>query len=143
MAPTEEWTLHRPRNAPILNPYIGYIENVLKALEDGLGDKNAHTLTPGELVKQQTDRPGDSALREQYGLNAEQLQGYQNDWYALDDQIGFIASLAAEDANTVSQEFEELRDAAVDISAAVPDDPTPARQIGAVNAPGRCGGCGI
>ncbi|MGI5218609.1 phage tail tip lysozyme [Nocardia sp. CA-290969] len=134
MAPKEEWTLHRPRNAPILNPYIDYIEKVLKALEAGLGDKNAQSLTPGELVKKGGERPGDSALQEQYDLNLEQIQGYQDDWHALDDQIGFIASFAAEDANTVSREFEELRDTAVEISSAVPDDPTTARQIDAVNA---------
>ncbi|NKY31761.1 hypothetical protein HGA13_01545 [Nocardia speluncae] len=134
MARTEEWTLHRPVNAAILNPYVDYIESVLKALEDGLGDKNAQTLTPAELVQEQPERIGDSALQEQYGLNTEQIQSYQNDWYALDDQIGFIASFAAADANTVSQEFEDLRDAAVEISAEVPDDPTPIRQIDAVNA---------
>ncbi|MET8794944.1 phage tail tip lysozyme [Nocardia sp. NPDC004568] len=134
MAPTKEWALHRPENAPILNPYITYIEKVLKALEDGLGDKNAQTLNAGKLVKKAAERPGESALRQQYDLNMQQVEGYQDDWESLDDQIGFIAGFAAEDANTVSREFDELRDSAVDISEAVPNDPTPARQIDAVNA---------
>lgn len=134
MAPTKEWALHRPDNAPILNPYITYVENVLKALEDGLGDKNAQTLNAGKLVKKAAERPGESALRQQYDLNMEQVDGYQQDWESLDDQIGFIAAFAADDANTVSREFDELRDSALDIAAAVPDDPTPARQIDAVNA---------
>ncbi|MFQ6226845.1 phage tail tip lysozyme [Nocardia sp. NPDC002869] len=134
MAPTKEWALHRPKNAPILNPYITYIEKVLKALEAGLGDKTAQTLNAGKLVKKAVERPGESALRKQYDLNMKQVDGYQEDWESLDDQIGFIAGFAAEDANTVSREFGELRDSAVDISAAVPDNPTPARQIDAVNA---------
>lgn len=134
MAPTKEWALHRPHNAPILNPYITYVENVLKALEEGLGNKNAQTLNAGKLVKEATERPGESKLKEEYGLKTEQVQEYQNDWYALDDQIGFIASYAADDANTVSREFEELRDRAIKISEAVQDNPTPARQIEAVNA---------
>ncbi|MEV3964127.1 phage tail tip lysozyme [Nocardia sp. NPDC050193] len=134
MAPKKDWALHRPDNAPILNPYITYIEKVLKALEEGLGDKNAQTLNAGKLVKKAAERPGESALRQQYHLNMEQVDGYQEDWESLDDQIGFIAGFAAEDANTVSREFDELRDTAVDISEAVPDNPTPARQIDAVNA---------
>ncbi|WP_063057961.1 phage tail tip lysozyme [Nocardia sienata] len=134
MAPTKDWTLHRPDNAPILNPYITYIEKVLKALEDGLGDKNASTLNAGKLAKKAAERPGESALRQQYDLNMKQVEGYQNDWESLDDQIGFIAGFAAEDANTVSREFEDLRDSAVEITAAVPDDPSPVRQLDAVNA---------
>ncbi|WP_416561636.1 phage tail tip lysozyme [Nocardia testacea] len=134
MAPKEDWALHRPDNAPILNPYITYVEKVLKALEDGLGDKNAQTLNAGKLVKKAGERPGESALRQQYDLNMKQVDGYQEDWESLDDQIGFIAGFAATDANTVSREFEELRDTAIEISESVPDNPTPARQIGAVNA---------
>ncbi|MEU4839562.1 phage tail tip lysozyme [Nocardia testacea] len=134
MAPKEDWALHRPDNAPILNPYITYVEKVLKALEDGLGDKNAQTLNAGKLVKKAGERPGESALREQYDLNMKQVDGYQEDWESLDDQIGFIAGFAATDANAVSREFEELRDTAIEITESVPDNPTPARQIGAVNA---------
>jgi hypothetical protein len=134
MAPTKEWALHRPDNAPILNPYITYIERVLKALEDGLGDKNAQTLNAGKLVKKAAERPGESALRQQYDLNMKQVDGYQEDWESLDDQIGYIAGFAAEDANTVSREFEDLRDSAVEITAVVPDNPSPARQLDAVNA---------
>ncbi|MGA6205428.1 phage tail tip lysozyme [Nocardia testacea] len=134
MAPKEDWALHRPDNAPILNPYITYVEKVLKALEDGLGDKNAQTLNAGKLVKKAGERPGESALRQQYDLNMKQVDGYQEDWESLDDQIGFIAGFAATDANAVSREFEELRDTAIEISGSVPDNPTPARQIGAVNA---------
>ncbi|MFI2229518.1 phage tail tip lysozyme [Nocardia testacea] len=134
MAPKEDWALHRPDNAPILNPYITYVEKVLKALEDGLGDKNAQTLNAGKLVKKAGERPGESALRQQYDLNMKQVDGYQEDWESLDDQIGFIAGFAATDANAVSREFEELRDTAIEITESVPDNPTPARQIGAVNA---------
>ncbi|WP_328394833.1 phage tail tip lysozyme [Nocardia sp. NBC_00416] len=134
MAPKEDWTLHRPRNAPILNPYVDYTEKVLKALEGGLGDKSAKTLTPAELVKKGEGRPGASELGDKYKLKGDQVEEYQQDWYALDDQIGFIAAHAADDANGVTEEFEELRDSAVEITKNVPDDPTPSRQLDAVNA---------
>ncbi|MEU4311618.1 phage tail tip lysozyme [Nocardia sp. NPDC024068] len=134
MAPKEDWTLHRPRNAPILNPYIAYTESVLKALEKGLGDKTAQTLTPGKLVKKGKDRPGISELEEKYTLKEDQVERYQDEWSALDDQVGFLAARAADDSNLVTGEFEELRDSVVEITRSVPDDPTPSRQLDAVNA---------
>lgn len=134
MAPKEDWKLHRPRNAPILNPYIAYTEDVLKSLEAGLGDKTAATLTPAELVKKAKDRPGTSDLEEKYKVKEGQVEQYQEDWYALDDKVGFLAARAADDSNVVTGEFEELRDSVVEITGSVPDDPTPSRQIDAVDA---------
>jgi hypothetical protein len=130
----EEWTLERRQDAPILNPYLDYAEKVLKALEDGLGDKTAQTLTPAELVKKRGERPGDSELAEQYKLNEDQVETYQNDWYALDDQIGFLAAHAADDANNVSFDFDALRDEVVVLAHNVSAEPSYKEQVDTVTA---------
>ena len=134
MAVGKDWTLRRPYNAPLLNPYVDYAEKVLKELQNGLGDRRAKTLTPEHFAKKAGDRPGDGELAEKFQLKDDQIEVYKGDWNTLDDQIAALAALAAEDANGASQAFGDLRDAVIDITNSVPDEPTSRQQLDAVVA---------
>ncbi|MGW5381889.1 transglycosylase SLT domain-containing protein [Nocardia sp. NPDC003963] len=134
MVVAKDWTLRRPRNAPLLNPYIDYAEKVLKALQNGLGDRTATTLTAQQLARLAGERPGDGELAEKYQLRDQQVADYKNDWSTLDDQIADLAALAADDANGVSGSFDDLLGAVIEITEGVPDSPTTRQQFDAVVA---------
>jgi hypothetical protein len=130
MVVAKSWTLRRPLNASLLNPYIDYAEKVLKALEDGLGDRTATSLTAQQFAR----LAGDGELADQYELLDQQVATYIEDWNTLDNQIAELAALAADDANGVTGHFDELRDAVVEITDSVPDNPTSRQQFDAVVA---------
>ncbi|WP_416561637.1 transglycosylase SLT domain-containing protein [Nocardia testacea] len=134
MVVAKSWTLRRPYNAPLLNPYIDYAERVLKALEDGLGDRTATSLTAQQFARLAGERPGDGDLADKYELLDQQVATYIEDWNTLDNQIAELAALAADDANGVSGYFEDLRDAVIEITEGVPDNPTSRQQFDAVVA---------
>jgi hypothetical protein len=121
-------------NAPLLNPYIDYAEKVLKALEDGLGDRTATSLTAQQFARLAGERPGDGELADQYELLDQQVATYIEDWNTLDNQIAELAALAADDSNGVTGHFEDLRAAVVEITDSVPDNPTSRQQFDAVVA---------
>ncbi|GGK98745.1 transglycosylase SLT domain-containing protein [Nocardia jinanensis] len=134
MVVAKDWTLRRPRNAPLLNPYIDYAEKVLKELQNGLGDRTAQTLTAQQLARLAGERPGDGDLADKYELKDQQVEAYKNDWNTLDNQMAELAALAADDANGVSGHFEDLRGAVVEITDGVPDNPTTRQQFDTVVA---------
>lgn len=134
MVIAKSWTLRRPLDAPLLNPYIDYAEKVLKALEAGLGDRTATSLTAQQFARLAGDRPGDGDLADQYELLDQQVATYIEDWNTLDNQIAELAALAADDANGVTGHFEDLRAAVVEITNGVPDNPTSRQQFDAVVA---------
>ncbi|WP_327151623.1 transglycosylase SLT domain-containing protein [Nocardia sp. NBC_01329] len=134
MAVGKDWTLRRPLNAPLLNPYVDYAEKVLKELQNSLGDRGANTLTAEQLAKNAGELPGDGDLAEKFQLKDQQIAAYKEDWNTLDNQIAALAALAADDANGASGTFEDLRDAVIDIVDSVPDNPTTRQQLDAVVA---------
>lgn len=134
MVVAKSWTLRRPWNAPLLNPYIDYAEKVLKKLQNGLGDRTATSLTAQQFARLAGERPGDSDLADKYELLDQQVAAYIEDWNTLDNQIAELAALAADDANGVTGYFEDLRDAVVEITDSVPDNPTTRQQFDAVVA---------
>jgi hypothetical protein len=134
MVVAKSWTLRRPLNASLLNPYIDYAEKVLKALEDGLGDRTATSLTAQQFARLAGERPGDGELADQYELLDQQVATYIEDWNTLDNQIAELAALAADDSNGVTGHFEDLRAAVVEITDSVPDNPTSRQQFDAVVA---------
>lgn len=134
MVVAKSWTLRRPWNAPLLNPYIDYAEKVLKALQNGLGDRTATSLTAQQLARLAGERPGDSDLADKYELMDQQVAAYIEDWNTLDNQIAELAALAADDANGTTGYFEDLRDAVIEITDSVPDNPTSRQQFDAVVA---------
>ncbi|MFQ6226846.1 transglycosylase SLT domain-containing protein [Nocardia sp. NPDC002869] len=121
-------------NAPLLNPYIDYAEKVLKKLQNSLGDRTAASLTAQQFARLAGERPGDGDLADKYELLDQQVAAYIEDWNTLDNQIAELAALAADDANGVSGYFEDLRDAVVEITDGVPDNPTSRQQFDAVVA---------
>ncbi|MGW6334763.1 transglycosylase SLT domain-containing protein [Nocardia rhamnosiphila] len=134
MVVAKSWTLRRPLNAPLLNPYIDYAERVLKKLQNSLGDRTAASLTAQQFARLAGERPGDGDLADKYELLDQQVAAYIEDWNTLDNQIAELAALAADDANGVSGYFEDLRDAVVEITDSVPDNPTSRQQFDAVVA---------
>lgn len=134
MVVAKSWTLRRPWNAPLLNPYIDYAEKVLKKLQNGLGDRTATSLTAQQFAHLAGERPGDGELADKYELLDQQVAAYIEDWNTLDNQIAELAALAADDANGVTGHFEDLRDAVVEITNGVPDNPTSRQQFDAVVA---------
>lgn len=134
MVVAKSWTLRRPLNATLLNPYIDYAEKVLKKLQNGLGDRTAASLTAQQFARLAGERPGDGDLADKYELLDQQVAAYIEDWNTLDNQIAELAALAADDANGVTGHFEDLRDAVVEITDSVPDNPTSRQQFDAVVA---------
>ncbi|WP_431938199.1 transglycosylase SLT domain-containing protein [Nocardia grenadensis] len=134
MVVAKSWTLRRPWNAPLLNPYIDYAEKVLKKLQNALGDRTATSLTAQQFARLAGERPGDSELGDKYELLDKQVAAYIEDWNTLDNQIAELAALAADDANGVTGYFEDLRTAIVEITDSVPDNPTTRQQFDAVVA---------
>ncbi len=138
MAP-DPVSFRRFSDAPILNPYIARTEATLEALKKGLGDKTATRITAKYLDGLgDAKMPGDGELKKEYNLRAGDVKDYKDQWNSLDDQIAEMAAASADVANEVTAQVDALEKAVDEILADVvddpPDRPTPAEQVGAVEA---------